>query len=66
MAYHVYKLFFVCELVGGAARTSVETQDVAFSAEDRLPNLSVARVTAKQIAHVFGHHRHPEWPTSFD
>lgn len=66
MAYHVYKLFFLCELVGGAAKTSVETQEVAFFGEDRLPNLSVPRVTAGEIAHLFGHHRHPEWPTSFD
>jgi len=66
MAYHVYKLFFVCELLGGAPTTSIETQDVGFFAEDRLPNLSVPRVTAEQIAHLFGHYRHPEWPTSFD
>jgi ADP-ribose pyrophosphatase YjhB (NUDIX family) len=66
MAYHVYKLFFICELVGGTPKTSIETQEVAFFAEDRLPNLSVARVTGQQIAHLFGHYRHPEWPTSFD
>ena len=66
MAYHVYKLFFICELVGGMGTTSIETQDVAFFAEDKLPNLSVSRVTAGQIAHLFGHYRHPEWPTSFD
>lgn len=66
MAYHVYKLFFICELVGGAPTTSIETQDVAFFAEDRLPKLSVPRVTAEQIAHLFGHYRHPEWATSFD
>jgi len=66
MAYHVYKLFFICEPVGGMAKPSIETEEVAFFREDRLPNLSVARVTAQQIAHLFGHYRHPEWPTSFD
>ena len=66
MAYHLYKLFFICEPVGGMAKPSIETEEVAFFREDRLPNLSVARVTAQQIAHLFGHYRHPEWPTSFD
>jgi ADP-ribose pyrophosphatase YjhB (NUDIX family) len=66
MAYHVYKLFFVCETVGGTAKPGIETEQVAFFREDHLPKFSVARVTAGQIAHLFGHYRHPEWPTSFD
>ena len=66
MPYHVYKLFFLCEAVGGAAKTSSETDAVSFFAEDRIPPLSLARVTPQQIAHLFDHHRHPEWPTSFD
>jgi ADP-ribose pyrophosphatase YjhB (NUDIX family) len=66
MPYHVYKLFFLCEAVGGAAKTSSETDAVSFFAEDRIPQLSLARVTPQQIAHLFDHYRHPEWPTSFD
>jgi ADP-ribose pyrophosphatase YjhB (NUDIX family) len=66
MAYHVYKLFFICELLGGTPRPSIETEEVGFFSEDKLPFLSVARVTPRQIEHLFGHLRHPEWPTSFD
>lgn len=66
MPYHVYKLFFLCELSGGAPQTGAETEDVSFFPEDHLPPLSLSRVTPKQIAHMFDHHRHPEWPTSFD
>lgn len=66
MPYHVYKLFFLCELIGGAAQTSAETEDVSFYPEDHLPPLSLSRVTPKQITHLFDHHRHPDWPTSFD
>jgi len=66
MAYHVYKLFFMCEPVGGSAKPSIETEQVGFFKENHLPKLSVARVTGEQIAHLFGHYRHPEWPTSFD
>ena len=64
--FHAYKLFFVCELMGGAARTSIETTAVDFFAEDNIPPLSLSRVTPVQIRHMFDHYRHPEWPTSFD
>jgi ADP-ribose pyrophosphatase YjhB (NUDIX family) len=57
--FHAYKLFFVCELVGGTAQTSMETTAVEFFAEDALPALSLSRVTPVQV-------RHPEWPTSYD
>lgn len=66
MPYHVYKLFFLCELVSGTPKVSIETEDVAFFREDDLPPLSLSRVTPKQIAHLFDHRRHPEWQTSFD
>jgi ADP-ribose pyrophosphatase YjhB (NUDIX family) len=64
--FHVYKLFFRCELEGGTAAPSHETEDVAFFAEDTLPALSLTRVTAAQIARLFEHYRHPDWPTDFD
>jgi ADP-ribose pyrophosphatase YjhB (NUDIX family) len=64
--FHAYKLFFVCEMVGGAAQTSLETTAVEFFPEDALPPLSLSRVTPVQVRHMFGHWRHPEWPTSFD
>jgi ADP-ribose pyrophosphatase YjhB (NUDIX family) len=64
--YHAYKLFFLCEITGGAPATSYETTEVAFFPEDDLPPLSLARVTPGQLRHLFDHYRHPEWPTSFD
>jgi ADP-ribose pyrophosphatase YjhB (NUDIX family) len=64
--YHAYKLFFLCELVGGRAAASYETEEVGFFAENEIPPLSLTRVMPQQIAHLFDHHRHPEWPTSFD
>jgi ADP-ribose pyrophosphatase YjhB (NUDIX family) len=66
MPFHVYKLFFLCDLVEGAPQTSTEIEDLAFFPENELPPLSLARVTPKEIAHLFEHQRHPEWPTSFD
>jgi ADP-ribose pyrophosphatase YjhB (NUDIX family) len=64
--FHVYKLFIRCEIESGEARTSLETLDVAFFAEDRIPDLSLARATPAQIARCFQHLRHPEWPADFD
>jgi ADP-ribose pyrophosphatase YjhB (NUDIX family) len=64
--FHIYKHFFLCEIVGGAAMGSVETSEVAFFAEDELPELSVARVSAHLIRRCFAHHRQPELATDFD
>jgi ADP-ribose pyrophosphatase YjhB (NUDIX family) len=65
-AFHAYKMFFLAQLAGGAPRDSNETADAQFFAEDHLPPLSTTRVTPSQIAHLFEHFRHPEFPTSFD
>jgi ADP-ribose pyrophosphatase YjhB (NUDIX family) len=64
--FHAYKLFFLCELLGGEARAAGETDAAGFFAEDGLPPLSLTRVTAEEIARLFEHHRHPEWMTDFD
>jgi ADP-ribose pyrophosphatase YjhB (NUDIX family) len=64
--FHAYKVFFRCELVGGAPAHSSETSGVGWFAEDRLPALSLTRVTGAQIHRLFEHSRHPEWPTDFD
>jgi ADP-ribose pyrophosphatase YjhB (NUDIX family) len=64
--FHAYKLFFICELTGGEPAHSQETDGVDFFAENSIPDLSPPRVTRAQIAHMFGHYRNPQWPTSFD
>ena len=64
--FHAYKLFFLCELVGGEAAASYETDGAGFFAEDALPPLSRTRVMPAQIALMFEHSRHPERPTTFD
>jgi ADP-ribose pyrophosphatase YjhB (NUDIX family) len=64
--YHAYKLFFLCDLVGGKAHAEHETDAVDFFASDEIPPLSLTRVTPVQIARLFEHVFHPEWPTQFD
>jgi ADP-ribose pyrophosphatase YjhB (NUDIX family) len=64
--HQVYKLFFLGELRGGGATPSLETTAVEFFGEEELPPLSVMRVTEDEVRHMFGHHRNPGWPTSYD
>lgn len=63
---HIYKLFFLCELTGGSAATSQETDAVDFFDLHSLPELSTARATRSQIQMLHRHHRQPHLPTEFD
>ena len=61
------KLFFVCEVVGGAAATGPETSEVGWFAEDAVPeNLSLGRVLPGQLRRMFAHARDPALPTEFE
>ncbi len=62
----IYKLFFICEITGGAARASDETSEVAFFPRDALPPLSLGRITAAQIDRMFHHAQHPDLAADFD
>jgi len=64
--HHTYKLFFQCELTGGAPIDSYETGEATFFAEDQIPELSQTRVVLTQINRLFEHYRHPDWATDFD
>lgn len=64
--FHIYKLFFLCEITGGQAKESHETTGVQFFAEDNIPELSISRTLPFQIARMFEHLRNPTLPTDFD
>jgi len=64
--FHAYKLFFLCDLLEKTEADALETSDAGFYAEDRIPPLSLTRVTNEEITRMFEHHRHPDWPTDFD
>lgn len=66
MPYHVYKMFFLCEIVGGGAKSSYETSEVGFFAEDNIPELSISRVLPHQIQRFFEHYRNSNLPTDLD
>jgi ADP-ribose pyrophosphatase YjhB (NUDIX family) len=64
--FHIYKLFFLCEITSGEARTSMETLAVDFFPPNQLPPLSATRVLAEQIHQMFEHWKNPGLPTYFD
>jgi len=65
--FSTYKLLFICDIVGGAAATSLETSEVAFFAESALPpDLSTGRVLPHQLHRMFAHRREPTLPTEFE
>jgi hypothetical protein len=59
-------MFFLCEITGSEPRPSLETSEIAFFAEDELPDLSPGRVQPAQIRRMFEHWRCPGLPTDFD
>jgi len=65
-AFHVYKIYLLCTIIGGQETVSVETDSVGFFSETEIPELSVDRVTAGQIRRMFEHHHDPGLPTDFD
>jgi ADP-ribose pyrophosphatase YjhB (NUDIX family) len=64
--YHIYKLFFLCEIIGGAPRPNEEASEIAFFGEHEIPELSVGRVTAAEIKTFFRDLRDPREATDFD
>jgi ADP-ribose pyrophosphatase YjhB (NUDIX family) len=65
--FSIYKLFFLCVLLGGEPTPSIETSEVGWFAEDELPeNLSNGRTLHHELHQFFEHHRNPNLPTTFD
>jgi len=51
--YYVYKMFFLCDQIGGQLKRGMETSDVGYFSIDELPELSTGRNTKGQIEMVF-------------
>lgn len=51
--WYSYKLFILCEEIGGTLQAGSETLDAKFFAQTELPPLSIERITKEQIDLVF-------------
>lgn len=65
-AFHVYKVFILCEEIGGKEAAGMETSQIGFFDEDHLPELSTERNTERQIRSLFAMMRNPDQETVFD
>lgn len=65
-AYHYYKIFILCGITGGKATLGIETNNIQFFSEDKLPPLSTHRNTESQINLLFEFLRNPEKQTLLD
>jgi ADP-ribose pyrophosphatase YjhB (NUDIX family) len=66
MAYHVYKLVYLCKLADEEPLSDVNTDGARFFGEHEIPDLSITRVTRAQISRFFEQHRDPTLPADFD
>lgn len=64
--FHAFKIIFLCDLIGGEARTSDETLDVKFFPLDKLPPLSLNRTNEKHISEIKLHLIDKNRPAYFD
>ncbi|MCM3744893.1 NUDIX hydrolase [Sporosarcina luteola] len=64
--YHYYKIFILCEIIGGEPAIGPETNQVEFFTENNLPSLSLNRNTESQLATMFEFLEDPEKGTVFD
>ncbi|MCM3710384.1 NUDIX hydrolase [Sporosarcina luteola] len=64
--YHYYKVFILCEIIGGEPAVGPETNQVEFFTKNNLPPLSMNRNTESQITTMFEFLRDPKKKTIFD
>jgi ADP-ribose pyrophosphatase YjhB (NUDIX family) len=64
--FHAYKIVFLCEILGGEPRSSLETLDVGFFSFDDLPPLSSNRTNERHLQEVRAHMLDPARLAAFD
>jgi len=64
--FSIYKIFFLCDIIGGSPKTSSETSDVKFFAQNEIPLLSKARTLPHELDLFFKQHKEGKYQTHFD
>ncbi len=64
--FHAYKIVFICQIVGGQARPSLETAAVEFFDFDDLPILSEPRTSQRHLDDISALLKDPDKPAVFD
>jgi len=67
MPFSIYKLFFLCQPTGEVRPPDVlETLEIGWFGLDELPDLSLGRISARQLGRIVAHKRDPLLSTEFD
>jgi ADP-ribose pyrophosphatase YjhB (NUDIX family) len=64
--FSIYKMFFLCEITGGAAKSSNETSDVRFFGMDEIPPLSKGRTLERQLHRFYEQYKTGDLRVDFD
>ena len=64
--FHIYKLFFLCDIEAEGVKKEGETGEARFFSIDALPELSESRTLAWQLRRLYEHEQNPSLPTDFD
>ncbi len=64
--FHSYKIYVLCELLGGSPMNSIETGGAEFFARTEIPPLSTPRTTLEVLERMFAHLDNPTLATDFD
>jgi ADP-ribose pyrophosphatase YjhB (NUDIX family) len=64
--FHIYKLMFLCEIIGKAGALDHDISEARFFPVNELPPLSLHRTLPEQIALMYEHDQDPVLPTVFD
>ncbi len=65
-ANSIYKMFFLCEIIGGEATVSIESSAVGFFSLDDLPPLDGDRIREEDLVHAHRCHLDPSVETIFN
>ncbi len=64
--FYIYKIFILCDVLGGVISAGVETSDVAFFSQKAIPPLSEDRNTMSQIDMLFSLKENSDAAVIFD
>jgi ADP-ribose pyrophosphatase YjhB (NUDIX family) len=65
--FHLYKIVYLCDLIEGKARSSIETTDVRFFKREDIPENQLGfRATVRHINDAFKAYADSSQPTVFD
>lgn len=65
-AYAVVKIFYLCEEIGGDFNDNLETSEIAYFAENELPDMAQEKCNEEQVHMCFEAYRSKNWSTQFD